>query len=251
MRWRHLRGSLTSWRGDFWEIESCYLSGSQGRAPVPRLPASSCAGALRSVCVFAHAHRRFCSLSLARSPLALVPRLWPPAGGDSRACGTGTPSGRAGIQRTRAVHARVLAGLAEAGAETPDLEPRSPRAGSERPGERRRRLRSGGARSRPSAAHDTVKPRERRWPEGSLSRRPRAGSSGPEASGGGEEGLGESSAPQEQPPAGAWGGRSRSASLEEVGGASAISRRLLILRPSESKAWGARSGPHERATEKI
>lgn len=112
-------------------------------------------------------------------------------------------------------------------------------------------LRSGGARSRPSAAHDTVKPRERRWPEGSLSRRPRAGSSGPEASGGGKEGLGERSAPQEQPPAGAWGARSRSASPDEVGGASAASRRLLILRPSESRAWGARSGPHERATEKV
>ena len=42
-------------------------------------------------------------------------------------------------------------------------------------------LRSGGARSRPSAAHDTVKPWERRWPEGSLSCRPRAGSSGLEA----------------------------------------------------------------------
>ena len=251
MRWRHLRGSLISWRGEFWEIESCYLSCSRGRAPVPGLPASSGVGAPRSVCVFAHAHRGFCFLSLARSPLALVPRLRPPAGGDSGA-----------LRDWNAVRQGwhpADAGCAREGSRGPGGGwSRDPGARAPEPsgwvgeaGLAAATLRSGGARSRPSAAHDTVKPRERRWLEGSLSRRPRAGSSGPEASGGGEEGLGERSAPQEQPPAGAWGARSRSASPDEVGGASAASRRLLILRPSESRAWGARSGPHERATEKV
>ena len=192
MRWGFLRRPLTCGRLDLRETESGYWSRSRGglcQAHRRRRPA--------------HVQLVQCACSRTRSaaaPLSLPVRVQVTAGRASQASASGgqgtlglrgcTPSVRAGTQR-----AQSCAGRAESRAETPKREPRSPRAGPEWPGGRRRRaLGSGPARLHPrrpgrgsrygEAPGGRFGPREGLRPEVNLSRRPRSGSSGTAAPGG-------------------------------------------------------------------
>ena len=194
MRWGFLRRPLTCGRLDLREKESGYWSRSRGglcQAHRRRRPA--------------HVQLVQCACSRTRraaAPLSLPVRAQVTAGRASQASASGgqgprglrgcAPSVRAGTQR-----AQSCAGPAESRAETPKREPRSPRAGPEWPGGRRRRRRalgSGPARLHPrrpgrgsrdgEAPGGRFGPREGLRPEVNLSRRPRSGSSGTAAPGG-------------------------------------------------------------------
>lgn len=139
------------------------------------------------------------------------------------------PSGGACTQRVRAVRARVRAGRVEARAGTSELEPRSPRPGQE--GLRGQAGRGGRARARPSVARGTVRSlevdlglRKGSSPEGSLSPRPRVGSSSPATSRSGEEGPRERHSPEEPPPAWSFGSPGRVSESRQVSRASPGSR---------------------------
>nr|XP_030707834.1 uncharacterized protein LOC115850230 [Globicephala melas] len=184
-----------------------------GRALAGGLPASSCAGAPHGLCVLAQ--------RIVAAPPSLPVCAVVSAGRgslDLACCGRAfrglrgwAPSGPAGSQRERVVQGRVRAGRAEAGSGTRELEPRSPRPGPEWPSGRRR------CSARPSAARGIASFRESRGPEGSLCRRPRAGSSVPVASGGAAEGPERGARRRSSPRTGASGAGGLSASVDGVG----------------------------------
>ena len=96
-------------RGDFWEIESWYLLGSRGRALAGGLPASSCAGASRPACVFAHAYCLGASVASCRCPGHHSPSF---PGSGLRQAGI---QGPAGLERRPAVPASSGRGLCARG----------------------------------------------------------------------------------------------------------------------------------------